>query len=52
MDLFFALSLLPEKPIPCGESGIVADVRVVRDSNGIPGIIGEREEDVAWSWAM
>lgn len=44
---FFALSLLPENQSLVETSGIVADVRVVRDSTGIPGIIGEREEDVA-----
>jgi penicillin G amidase len=44
---FFALSLLPESQSLVETSGIVADVRVVRDSTGIPGIIGAREEDVA-----
>lgn len=45
---FFALSLLPESRSVVETSGIAADVRVVRDANGIPGIIGEREEDVGF----
>ncbi|MEW6532446.1 MAG: penicillin acylase family protein [Thermodesulfobacteriota bacterium] len=45
---FFVHSLLPE-----GESEVIApelraDVRVMRDINGIPGIIGENEEDLAF----
>jgi len=27
---------------------LTADVRVIRDVNGVPGIVGEREEDVAF----
>ncbi len=45
---FFALSLLPEGQSVVETAGLSADVRVVRDSNGIPGIIGEREEDLAF----
>ncbi|MBI5250672.1 MAG: penicillin acylase family protein [Desulfomonile tiedjei] len=45
---FFALSLLPEGRSFVETPGIAADVRVVRDSNGIPGILGEREEDLAF----
>jgi len=44
---FFALSLLPAGESLIDVSGLTADVRVVRDANGIPYIIGEREEDVA-----
>jgi penicillin amidase len=43
---FFVLSLLPENQSIVETPGIIADVRVVRDPSGIPGIIGEREEDV------
>lgn len=44
---FFVLSLLPQGQSVVQIPGLVKDVRVVRDSNGVPGIIGEREDDVA-----
>jgi penicillin G amidase len=45
---FFALSLLPEGQSVVETPGLTADVRVVRDSNGVPGIIGHNEEDLAF----
>lgn len=45
---FFVLSLLPESQAQVDTPGIAADVRVVRDANGVPGILGEREEDLAF----
>ena len=45
---FFVISLLPESQAWVETPGIAADVRVVRDSNGVPGIIGEKEEDLAY----
>jgi penicillin amidase len=44
---FFVISLLPEGQTQVDIPNMAADVRVVRDSNGVPGIIGEKEEDVA-----
>lgn len=44
---FFVLSLLPQGQSMVQLSGLVKDVRVVRDNNGVPGIVGEREDDVA-----
>lgn len=44
---FFVMSLLPQGRSVVQVPGLAKDVRVVRDSNGVPGIIGEREEDVA-----
>lgn len=44
---FFVISLLPEGQSQVDIPNLAADVRVVRDSNGVPGIIGEKEEDVA-----
>ena len=44
---FFALSLLPQGQSLVDTPGLSAEVSVVRDSNGVPGIIGEKEEDVA-----
>lgn len=44
---FFALSLLPQGESLVETQGLAAEVLVVRDRNGIPGIIGEKEEDVA-----
>jgi len=44
---FFVISLLPEGQSQVDIPNMAADVRVVRDSNGVPGIIGEKEEDVA-----
>jgi penicillin amidase len=45
---FFVISLLPESQSWVDTPGIAADVRVVRDSNGVPGILGEKEEDLAF----
>lgn len=44
---FFALSLLPESQSKIDLPGLSAEVRVIRDARGIPGILGEKEEDVA-----
>lgn len=44
---FFVLSLLPQGQSVVETPGLSADVRVVRDGNGIPGIIGNTEEDLA-----
>jgi penicillin G amidase len=44
---FFVLSLLPEGQSVVDTPGISAEVRVVRDRHGIPGIIAEKEEDLA-----
>lgn len=44
---FFTLSLLPEGHSVVDIPELQANVQVVRDSNGIPGILGENEEDVA-----
>jgi penicillin G amidase len=44
---FFVLSLLPAGESLVEIPGLTADVRVFRDANGIPSIIGEQEEDVA-----
>jgi penicillin amidase len=43
---FFVFSLLPETQSVISTDLIGSDVRVIRDSNGIPGIIGDTEEDV------
>ena len=45
---FFALSLLPVGESLVETPGLSADVKVIRDANGIPSIIGEKEEDVAF----
>jgi penicillin G amidase len=44
---FFALSLLPQGESLVETPGLTQPVKVVRDSNGIPTIFGQREEDVA-----
>jgi len=44
---FFVVSLLPDSEALVETPGLIADVRVLRDQNGIPGIIGENEDDVA-----
>jgi penicillin G amidase len=44
---FFAFSLLPDSKAVVEIKGLSANVRVVRDASGIPGIIGENEGDVA-----
>jgi penicillin G amidase len=44
---FFVVSLLPDSEALVQTRGLVADVRVLRDHNGVPGIIGENEDDVA-----
>ncbi len=44
---FFVLSLLPENQSNVDMPGLSGDVQVVRDSNGVPGIIGNTEEDLA-----
>ncbi|MBI4966306.1 MAG: penicillin acylase family protein [Desulfomonile tiedjei] len=45
---FFVHSLLPESHARVDTPGIAADVRVVRDANGVPGILAEKEEDLAF----
>lgn len=44
---FFVLSLLPQSQSLVETPGLSANVQVVRDENGIPGIIGRAQEDVA-----
>ena len=44
---FFTLSLLPDSETCVQVPGLLADVRVLRDQNGVPGIIGQNEDDVA-----
>ncbi|MFH1112876.1 MAG: penicillin acylase family protein [Pseudomonadota bacterium] len=44
---FFVMSLLPQGQSVVEIPGLTADVRVVRDSHGVPGIIGDNEEDLA-----
>jgi penicillin amidase len=44
---FFALSLLPQSQSLVETPGLSAEVQVVRDENGIPGIIGQNQQDVA-----
>jgi len=44
---FFVISLLPEGQSRVDLPGLTAEVRVVRDGRGVPGILGENEEDVA-----
>ncbi len=44
---FFVLSLLPESQAGVDMPGLSADVQVVRDKNGVPGIVGNTEEDLA-----
>ncbi len=44
---FFTLSLLPDSEAFVQIPGLLADVRVLRDQNGVPGIIGKNEDDVA-----
>ena len=44
---FFVVSLLPDSEALVQIPGLLADVRVLRDQNGVPGIIGENEDDVA-----
>ncbi len=44
---FFVLSLLPENQSSIDLPGLTAEVRVVRDASGIPGILGENEDDLA-----
>jgi penicillin G amidase len=45
---FFTLSLLPVGESLVETPGLSADVKVIRDAKGIPSIIGENEEDVAF----
>lgn len=45
---FFALSLLPVGESLVETPGLSADVKVIRDANGVPSIIGANEEDVAF----
>jgi penicillin G amidase len=44
---FFVVSLLPDSEAIVQTPGLITDVRVLRDQSGVPGIIGENEEDVA-----
>jgi penicillin amidase len=44
---FFVLSLLPQGQSVVETPGLSANVSVVRDRHGVPGIIGEKEEDLA-----
>lgn len=44
---FFVLSLLPQSQSLVETPGLTANVQVVRDDNGIPGIIGKTQQDVA-----
>ena len=44
---FFVVSLLPDSEALVQTPGLIADVRVLRDQSGVPGIIGENEDDVA-----
>jgi penicillin amidase len=44
---FFVISVLPEAHSRVELSGLGAEVRVVRDAAGVPGILGETEQDVA-----
>ncbi|MEJ2719157.1 MAG: penicillin acylase family protein, partial [Deltaproteobacteria bacterium] len=44
---FFVVSLLPECKSQVGLAGLNAEVRVVRDSKGVPGILAENEDDAA-----
>jgi penicillin amidase len=44
---FFVMSLLPESQSRIDLPGLKAEVSVVRDGKGIPGIIGANEADVA-----
>src|SRR5208283_45713 len=41
------VSLLPDSEALVQTPGLIADVRVLRDQSGVPGIIGENEDDVA-----
>jgi len=43
---FFILSLLPSSESQVDLPGLSASVKVVRDKRGVPGIIGEKEQDV------
>jgi penicillin amidase len=44
---FFVFSLLPEGQSLVETPGLTSNVTVVRDGNGVPGILGDTEEDVA-----
>ncbi len=44
---FFVMSLLPQGQSVVETPGLAADVRVVRDPHGVPGIIGDNENDLA-----
>ncbi len=44
---FFVVSLLPEGESVVNIPGLTADVKVVRDRSGVPGIIAEKEDDLA-----
>lgn len=44
---FFVLSLLPQGQSVVETPGLSADVKVVRDRHGVPGILGGTEEDLA-----
>jgi penicillin G amidase len=44
---FFVVSLLPEGESVVHIPGLAAEAKVVRDRTGVPGIIAEREEDLA-----
>lgn len=43
---FFVSSLLPEGESVVDAIGLAGEVRVVRDANGVPGIMAEKEEDL------
>ncbi len=45
---FLVLSLLPESQSVVETAGLRSEVKVVRDINGVPGIIAESEEDLAF----
>jgi len=45
---FLVLSLLPDAKPYIETADLSADVRVVRDGNGVPGIIAEKEDDLAF----
>jgi penicillin G amidase len=44
---FFVVSLLPEGDSVVHIPGLAAEVKVVRDRSGVPGIIADKEEDLA-----
>jgi len=44
---FFVLSVLPDGQLQVELEGLGSEVRVWRDGRGVPGIVGESEEDLA-----